>query len=332
LIDIYPGFVNNRYVKTKAFFNSLSELIGSDVIPFSCARAAMVYGLRALGLKRMDEVLVPPYLGHCVLSALGKAAFPTMTASCHTKGILVFHQFGYPQRVNFIDEVAKRNDWIIINDCANSIFSYYEGERIIGWGDFSVLSFSKIYPCILGGALISSRTDIYNTVNADHNSLSRKHREYVDMAYKILEKAKRNLLGEEVDFEVDAAYGYLPELVSFPSKSLTSLPDSVQEIETDTNHRRKLLSIISSYFPDRVPECSECDVVPFAVPISGEIAQLEQISYKIKQTMGVNVPVLHFDFSRNMLSPDYKKAMVIGCHSEWTEELVTAICETISKG
>jgi hypothetical protein len=66
--------------------------------------------------------------------------------------------------------------------------------------------------------------------------------------------------------------------------------------------------------------------------VLAERDQLEQIPLKIKSVLNVEVPVLHFDFSRNMLKPDYRKSLVIGCHKDWTEDTVIRICELIWQG
>ncbi len=332
MITIYPTHTEKSNDEQSHFFEALSQLTGLKKTPFSCGRAAMVYGLRALGIGRMDEILVPPYLGHCVLSALARTSFPTMTPSHRTKIILVFHQFGYPQKISAIEKVASKNDWIILNDCANTIFSSCRGEPVINWGDFSVLSFAKLYPCTLGGGLISTKGEIQEAIETNHAAMSLSHFNRVNIAHETLEKAHKNLLGVEAQFEIEAVFGYLPELVAFPNRYLSLLPQTTQEIEEDTNHRRRLLNIVNSYFPDRVPDCSECDVVPFAIPVSGEPAQLELVSGRIKQELRVDVPVLHFDFAKNMLQPDYRKSLVIGCHKDWRENIVIDICEMIKRG
>lgn len=329
MITIYPNRTFVRNTKQTRFFENLSKMTGSEIFPFSCGRAALVYGLRALGLQRMDEILVPPYLGHCVLSALARASFPTMTASSRTKALLVFHQFGYPQKIEEIHRLASEKEWIIVNDCANTIFSSLRKEMIIKWGDFSVLSFSKIYPCILGGALISNRGEIRNWLNENYKKLSLDHLNRANMAYDTLEKSKKGLLGYEAGFEVDAVFGYLPEVVSFPSRTLASLPDGVDEIEKDIARRKRLLNIVRDSLSGRVPDCPGEDVVPFAIPVSGEESRLDEISARITVELNMDVPVLYFDFARNMLNPDYRKALVIGCHEDWNEDIVKRICDII---
>jgi len=329
MISIYPSYPENKNKDKAAFFDAIGDMTGQRIIPFSCGRAAMVYGLRALGIGRMDEILVSPWLGQCVLSALARTAFPTMTPSQRTKAILVYHQFGYPQHLGEIEKTASENGWIILNDCANTIFSKYEGRNIVEWGDFSILSFFKLYPCTLGGALVSSRNEIQDAIDSNHETLSAKHADRSNMAHGILENAKRDLLGPETEIEVEAVYGYIPEIVAFPSNALQGLPNTREEIRNDVEHRKLILGIITSYFPDRVPDCRECDVVPFAVPIVGTPKELESLSRAIKEAIDVDVPILHFDFQRNMLKPDYKKSLVIGCHKDWSEEIVNKICQLI---
>jgi len=329
MIDIYPGCIATKDVKPGVFLKAFIELTGLEVIPFSSARAAMVFGLRALGVGRMDEILVPPWLGHCVLSALARTSFPTMAPTSRTKAILVFHQFGYPQRLDEIEKVASDNGWIILNDCANTIFSEHRGRSVVEWGDFSVLSLSKLYPCALGGALVSSRREIQSAIEANYGILSDKHADRANIAHEILRKAKKNIWGPETGIEVDAVYGYIPELVAFPSNALQSLPNTAKEIRIDVEHRRHVLDIVSSCLPGHVPECRESDVVPFAIPVAGPPEELEFLSREIKDEMDVDVPILHFDFDRNMLNPDYKKSLVIGCHRGWSESTVIRLCEII---
>jgi len=327
MITIYPG--NTTKKGGNYFFESLRQLSGVDVVPFSSSRAALVYGLRAMGLGRMDEILVPPFLSHCVLSALSKTIFPVMTPSNRTKAILVFHQFGYPQQIKLLEEEAAKNGWKIVNNCVHAPFSSYENKKIIEWGDFAVVSLPKLYACNLGGGLATANPQILQELDETYEKLCEAHINRSNWAFDTLLKSKKNPYGIEERFDVDAVYGILPELVAFPSQSYALLPRTTQKIEDDLDHRRRLFALIQTRFPEKIPEIPECDVLPFAIPIKGELKKLEHLALKVKKELNIEVPILHFDFARNMLSPDYRKALVIGCHQDWTEERVTAICKII---
>jgi len=332
MIGLHPNLVIQNGVQKTGFLSIIDEMLGAKVLPFSCGRSGILAGLRAVGFSRMDEILVPPFLCQAVLSSINRSAFPTMTPSSRTKAIFVYHQFGYPQRLQEIEKVASENGWVILNDCANTIFSEYGGVKVVEWGDFSVLSFSKLYPCTLGGAFVSSRSEILEVIDANYQTLSRKHAYRSNVAHGILENAERGLLGPEREIDIAAVYGYLPELVAFPSNALQWLPNTHEEIMKDAEHRKHILRIITSYFPDRVPDSDGCDVVPFAVPIAGPLEELELLSREIKEEIDVVVPVLHFDFARNMLNPDYRPALVVGCHSGWTEDMTEGIIRLAERG
>lgn len=332
MITIYPACAEIQNSGTFDFFENLTLLTGSKVSPFSCARAALVYGLRGLGIGRMDEILVPPFLGYCVLSALARSSFASISVSSRTKAILVFHQFGYPQNIEEIRKAALKNKWVIVNNCSNTIFSSYRGELILNWGDFSVLSLSKLFHCILGGGLVSGRPEIRNLLKDNYPYLFFKHLNRANMAYDMLSKFKNGLLGPESGFEVDAVFGYLPEVVSIPANTLVTLPGTVEEIRNEIARRKRLLKIVGNKMPGRVPVCrDEEEVVPFSIPVMADPSHLEEISRVIRKELEVEAPILHFDYSRNMLDPDYRRSLIIGCHKDWTEEIVEKICGIIRR-
>ena len=183
MITLYPVFKKRN--GEGIFFNTFKAMTGLEVLPFTCGRSAMVAGLSTAGLGRMDEILVPPYIGQCVLSALSRTSFPTMTPSIRTKAILVFHQFGFPQNLADIESEAQCNGWTILNDCANTLFTQVNGRFLIEWGDFSIISLSKLYLCGIGGGFYSNHSDIYGKVFIEHERLFGTH---IDKAEQALEK------------------------------------------------------------------------------------------------------------------------------------------------
>ncbi len=312
------------------FFDYLKALADVPcVVPTTCARSALVLGLRALNLGRMDEVLVPPYMCQAVLSALSRASFPTMVPSSRAKSILVFHQFGFPQDLDFIKKKSRENGWLIISDCAHTILSCYKGQNILGWGDFSVVSCSKIFPCILGGAIVSHNKSFAAQVRDKVNLLSQRDKAWVEKAYKVLQANQQKAFGDEAVFEIAAVYGFLPEMASFPSKAENFLPKTQEVMEKDTHRRRQVWEIVRSFFPRLVPDCPECDVVPWAVPVKVASAKINRVISIVKKRTDISLSVLHFDFARNMLRPNYQPALIIECSSALTEKQVLKICKEL---
>lgn len=324
MIDIYPTYRNDS--EGSSFFSHLNSILGHPGIPFLTCRSAMLSGITASGLNRMDEILVPPYLGHCVLSAISRTCFPTMTPSDRTKAILVFHQYGFPQKLDVIESMACDRKWIILNDCANTLFTKVEGRYLIDWGDLSVASLSKLYPCGLGGGLWTRSKEMHSLLaqrNETDSALAKKALNfYLDI--------HGDCSGIKTQIKIDMLFGYLPTIKSMPSKAFQGLPGSLEEITSDITRRKKIYEAACHYLNDRVPLCEEA-VVPFAIPISGENEALLGLSQKIKERFKANAPVLHFDFAMNMLAPDYRPALVVGCNRGWTEEITEGIFRLAEK-
>ena len=84
-----------------------------------------------------------------------------------TKGVVVTHLFGYPCEINRIKEVTKKNNLILIEDCAQSFGTYNEGLETGNFGDVGIFSSSliKIPTTLGGGILITSNKDLVEYID-----------------------------------------------------------------------------------------------------------------------------------------------------------------------
>lgn len=324
LVEIYPQYAGGS--GNGHFFEVMETMLGFRLMPFLSARSAMVSGLKALGLSRMDEILVPPFLSHCVLSALARVCFPTLRPSPRTRAVLVHHQYGFPQNMDAILPEAERRKWFILNDCATSLFTRVNGHSVIRWGTFSVVSFAKFFHCGLAGGLWTDRQVILESgLKKDPND--------AEAAENLFEHYLRFF--EERDpyragLIINAIYGCLPGIKTIPQKALAALPSTQKQVEADALKRKRLLKVALEMLGERVPQCQD-DVVPFAIPVLGNPLELEILSKEIERRLSHHTPVLHFDTAMNLLAPAYKKALIIGCHKEWKEEVVLQIFRIIGQ-
>lgn len=68
------------------------------------------------------------------------------------KVLLIIHYFGFVQNdMEKLCSICKKNDVILIEDCAHSFFSSYRGTNIGEWGDLSFFSIHKIIAAPDGG-------------------------------------------------------------------------------------------------------------------------------------------------------------------------------------
>lgn len=330
MIDIYPAHRPYHKDRSYDFFEVLKAVLGVEIMPLTCGRSGLLAGVQALGLSRQDEILVPPFVGQCVLSALSRSAFPTLTASSRTKAIMVFHQFGFPQNMSAIEHQARQNKWGILNNAAHALLTSIGQRSILDWGDITAVSFSKIYPCVLGGGLITRRTDLREKVQARLRYRNSKDQSRANEAFEVLQKARAGLLKDDADFEVSKIYGCLPDLLSVPEGVFQALPGNAAEVSADLEHRKNIWTYFQQNLPEHIPHLEGgIDLAPFAVPVRVPEVLLNKLPGILKTRFNIEVPILHFDYARNMLCPDYQKALVVGCHSQWDLNMVRGIGETI---
>jgi hypothetical protein len=197
MLSIYPGTGSDIKTNGTCFFELQDEQTGVRSHPFSCGRAAMAFGLKAMSFSRNREILLPPWIGHCVHSALSRVMVPALAPSERTDAIFVFHQWGYPQNLDIIEEMASKRGWFILNDCCNTLFSRYRDMPLLSWGDMTVTSVSKLFPCNLGGSLISSKEEILRDIDKNYEIKANKNSEAVAEAYRVLALSKSGKLQED---------------------------------------------------------------------------------------------------------------------------------------
>lgn len=141
---------------------------------------ALILAIRALGIGEGDEVIVPAntYIA-TVIGITENQATPVFVdadrymeidvdaieahISNRTKAIMVTHLYGTPARMDFIKEIAKKNNLYLIEDCAQSHGAKYDEQFT---GKFGIMGCFSFYPTkplgALGdaGAIVTNDDDI----------------------------------------------------------------------------------------------------------------------------------------------------------------------------
>lgn len=74
-----------------------------------------------------------------------------------TKSILVCHTYGCPNNMDKINELAKKYNLKIIEDCARAFGVKYKNDYLGNFGDCSMFSLPKFIPVATGGILVSKK-------------------------------------------------------------------------------------------------------------------------------------------------------------------------------
>lgn len=165
----------------QAFEDELACYVGvGHCVLTSSATAALWLGLRALGVKAGDEILVPSH-----------TAFPTVEAICfaeatpvfvdadpwftmdaadaatrvtpRTVGMVPVHLYGQPVDVAAIRELAGRFGLWMLEDCAQAHGAAWHGRKVGGFGRAGVFSFYPSKNLTVmgdGGALVTDDDEL----------------------------------------------------------------------------------------------------------------------------------------------------------------------------
>ena len=165
----------------KAFETELARYIGVDhAVLTNSGTAALWMGLRALGVKAGDEVLVPSH-----------TAFPTVEAICfaeatpvfvdidrwygldvadavakitpRTVGIVPVHLYGQPVDVAAVRDLASRFGLWVLEDCCQAHGAAWDGARVGSFGRAAAFSFYPSKNLTVmgdGGAVVTNDDEI----------------------------------------------------------------------------------------------------------------------------------------------------------------------------
>jgi 8-amino-3,8-dideoxy-alpha-D-manno-octulosonate transaminase len=150
--------------------------------------AALICGLRGLGIGAGDEVIVPAYTWIASAAAiLAVGAVPVVAEidesltlnpedaeakiSPYTKAIMPVHMRGTPCQMDGIMDVARRHGLKVIEDSAQADGATYKGRRTGSIGDVGCFSlqFNKILTSGEGGMLITNDEDLWKRAVMYHD-------------------------------------------------------------------------------------------------------------------------------------------------------------------
>ena len=169
-----------HYIEKLEF--EFSKILNSNVLTTSNGTTSIHLIYRALGLKPDDEIIVP---GFCFLSAANislhlnlKPVFVDVDKDTwcldvndlerkitnKTRVIVPVHTYGNICEMNDINDIAKKHNLIVLEDCAESLFSKYEGKYCGTLGDVSSFSFqsTKTITTGEGGMVVTNDKILYD--------------------------------------------------------------------------------------------------------------------------------------------------------------------------
>lgn len=174
----------------KKFESSFASLVGINyAIGVSNATAALHLSLRALGIGKNDEVIIPDMTFVATASAVILAdATPVLadinyddlnispksierSLTSKTKAVIPVHFAGKACNMHKIKRLAMKNSLLIVEDCAHAIGTKFDGKHVGTFGDMGCFSFypTKNITTIEGGMVTTNSKKIAKYVQAARN-------------------------------------------------------------------------------------------------------------------------------------------------------------------
>lgn len=172
-IPILPTLPLSIVFQKKKF--SIEEFLGENITTFRYGRDAIWWGLKALNIKKGENVLLPcsvceaiiqPFLSlniNIKLYQFDKTLNYDIKEiegkiDRNTRAIYIIHYFGFPRNLLAIRNFCDRKQLYLIEDCAHSFPGKHRGKLLGSYGDVSIFSLRKILPIPDGGSLRINRT------------------------------------------------------------------------------------------------------------------------------------------------------------------------------
>jgi dTDP-4-amino-4,6-dideoxygalactose transaminase len=158
----------------------------------SNARVGFKYLLEQMSFNNEDEILLPAYIGitdregsgvYDPISELGINYdfysieqnfsiniddFQYKITSGKFKAALLIHYFGFLHcDIELIRSMCRKNNVLLIEDCAHSLFSTYQDIRFGDFGDMSFYSLHKFLPIENGGFFKINNDNFKNLINEE---------------------------------------------------------------------------------------------------------------------------------------------------------------------
>ncbi|MFB3906582.1 MAG: DegT/DnrJ/EryC1/StrS family aminotransferase [Acidobacteriota bacterium] len=151
---------------------------------------ALYAALNALEVGPGDEVLVPAYTFVATVNAvIQQFALPVFVDTDpvtqqidatkleskiteHTRCIMPVHLGGNVANMDEVKRVASRHNLAVVEDACQAHHAEWRRQKVGSIGDVGCFSFqsSKILPCGEGGAVVTSRPDLYDRLHAFQNN------------------------------------------------------------------------------------------------------------------------------------------------------------------
>ena len=183
--SVKSGWVSSTGPQIQLFENKFKKTIGKKYCSLVAnGTAALEIAIKALNLKKNDEVIIPNFTIISNVFAVIKQGLKPVLVDCDletwnmkidevekaitkkTKAIIAVHIYGYPLNMERLVKISRRNKIFLIEDAAEMIGNKFKKKYCGFYGDISTFSFyaNKHITTGEGGAILTNSKNLYNKI------------------------------------------------------------------------------------------------------------------------------------------------------------------------
>ena len=184
------GWISSDGPEVRKFESEFSKFIGrKHSVAVSSGTAALEIAIKALGIKKNDEVLIPNFTIISNALAVVKQQAKPVLVDCNlenwnidinqlenkinkkTKAIIITHIYSFANDMDKILKICRKNSIFVIEDAAEVIGLKYKNKKCGSFGDISTFSFyaNKQITTGEGGMISVNKFDLYNKCKSLRN-------------------------------------------------------------------------------------------------------------------------------------------------------------------
>ena len=281
---------------------AVTRVLGRPSLGIPSVRIGLVWALEYLGLRRYrDHVLVPRFMGRCILTALTHQALPVEAPTEATRVVITVDQFGLRHDVAAVLAEARRRDWLVLEDSPCGIGA----DEAPAPGTLArFVGLAKALPIVQGGAVVSDDAPFCEFVRVKRQ-LAPVWRT-VAWTLMTLVRARHGATGHSV--LADLAYELYPHVGGGSARLRANVLRVLRTFDQTAALHASRVRRLAESLGHRVllPDTTRVGyVVPFLCD------DLEPAAIDVFRTQGFDASPYHVDVARNLLAPRYARALLI---------------------
>jgi hypothetical protein len=298
-----------------------SRLIGCPGTAIPSVRVALGWTLEYLGCRRhTDHVLLPRFVGRCILNSLNRFALPVETVTPPTRAVVVVHQYGFTQRLEAISAACAAQSVPYMED---SPFGVGPHEQLGAGSLAKFIGFSKVLPALKGGFALCrdpALTEFLEQKRAGWSAWSWPLLGLMAVLRHGRHAAPSSVLGDVAYELFPAARGDNGMFRGNLWRALGQMP-SFERVVAARLHALAMLPAARVHLPDTTRLAS---VVPFRPAGDPRSAQA------VFRKHGFDATVYHFDAGRNLFDPCYEEVLLIPLNPRIPARAFTRLVEDLA--